>query len=195
MDHISIWKNALVDGQSLLNSLINNESFIESGAQLSVAMIECLKNGGTLFTCGNGGSHTQAMHFAEEWTGRFRKNRKPVASLALGDSSHVTCVGNDFGFDQIFSRQLEALGRKGDMVLLFTTSGQSPNLVEAAKVAKTKGIKCIGILGRDGGVLKNMVDLAIIVPAQSSDRIQEIHLKILHIAIESTERALFPENY
>ncbi|MBP7845641.1 MAG: SIS domain-containing protein [Proteobacteria bacterium] len=158
-------------------------------------MIECLKNGGTLFTCGNGGSHTQAMHFAEEWTGRFRKNRKPVASLALGDSSHVTCVGNDFGFDQIFSRQLEALGRKGDMVLLFTTSGQSPNLVEAAKVAKTKGIKCIGILGRDGGVLKNMVDLAIIVPAQSSDRIQEIHLKILHIAIESTERALFPENY
>ncbi len=195
MDHKSIWKNALVDGQNLLNSLISNESFIESGAQLSVAMIECLKNGGTLFTCGNGGSHTQAMHFAEEWTGRFRKNRKPVASLALGDSSHVTCVGNDFGFDQIFSRQLEALGRKGDMVLLFTTSGQSPNLVEAAKVAKTKDIKCIGILGRDGGVLKNMVDLAIIVPAQSSDRIQEIHLKILHIAIESTERALFPENY
>jgi D-sedoheptulose 7-phosphate isomerase len=195
MDHKSIWKNALVDGQNLLNSLINNESFIENGAQLSAAMIECLKNGGTLFTCGNGGSHTQAMHFAEEWTGRFRKNRKPVASLALGDSSHVTCVGNDFGFDQIFSRQLEALGRKGDMVLLFTTSGQSPNLVEAAKVAKTKGIKCIGILGRDGGVLKNMVDLAIIVPAQASDRIQEIHLKILHIAIESTERALFPENY
>ncbi len=195
MDHKSIWKNALVEGQNLLNSLINNESFIENGAQLSAAMIECLKNGGTLFTCGNGGSHTQAMHFAEEWTGRFRKNRKPVASLALGDSSHVTCVGNDFGFDQIFSRQLEALGRKGDMVLLFTTSGQSPNLVEAAKVAKTKGIKCIGILGRDGGVLKNMVDLAIIVPAQASDRIQEIHLKILHIAIESTERALFPENY
>ena len=195
MDHKSIWKNALVEGQNLLNSLINNESFIENGAQLSAAMIECLKNGGTLFTCGNGGSHTQAMHFAEEWTGRFRKNRKPVASLALGDSSHVTCVGNDFGFDQIFSRQLEALGRKGDMVLLFTTSGQSPNLVEAAKVAKTKGIKCIGILGRDGGVLKNMVDLAIIVHAQASDRIQEIHLKILHIAIESTERALFPENY
>jgi D-sedoheptulose 7-phosphate isomerase len=195
MSFNSQWSASLQEGEKLLKSLLTDESFLQDCAQLSRLISDCLKAGGTLLSCGNGGSHTQAIHFAEEWTGRFRKDRKAVAALALGESSHMSCVGNDYGFDHVFSRQVEALARKGDLLLLFTTSGNSKNLTLAAEAAKAKGVKTVGILGRDGGLLKSIVDHAIVVPAQSSDRIQEIHLKILHIAIETVERELFPENY
>jgi D-sedoheptulose 7-phosphate isomerase len=135
------------------------------------------------------------MHFAEEMTGRYRKDRRPLAALALGDASHVTCVGNDYGFEHIFSRQLEALGRKGDVLITLSTSGNSKNAILALETAKAKGITTIALLGRDGGKMKSLADLSIIVPAQTSDRIQEVHIKLLHIVIETVERDLFPEHY
>ena len=136
------------------------------------------------------------MHFAEELTGRFRGNREPLGALALGDPSHVTCVSNDFGFDYIFSRQIEGLGRKGDVLIGLSTSGNSKNVIHAFEAARKKGIKTVGLLGRGGGQLKGLCDVAIVVPlATTSDRIQEIHIKIIHTVIEDVERVLFPGNY
>jgi D-sedoheptulose 7-phosphate isomerase len=135
------------------------------------------------------------MHFAEELTGRFRKDRKALGALALGDPSHTTCVANDFGFDHVFARQLEGLGRGGDLLVGISTSGNSKNVLLAVEAAKEKGIKTVALLGRDGGKLKELVDLAIVIPSQDSDRIQEMHIKIIHTVIETCERAIFPENY
>jgi D-sedoheptulose 7-phosphate isomerase len=158
-------------------------------------LIESIQKGSNIFTCGNGGSHCDAMHFAEELTGRYRKDRKPLGALALGDASHVTCVSNDYGFKYIFSRQLEGLARKGDVLIGISTSGKSENVIIAIETAKKKGMKTIALLGNDGGLIKGLVDLPIIVPAKTSDRIQEVHIKIIHTVIETIERQLFPENY
>jgi D-sedoheptulose 7-phosphate isomerase len=158
-------------------------------------MVDTFKGGGNLFFCGNGGSHCDAMHAAEEFTGRFRKDRKAMGALALGDPAHLTCVANDFGFDQVFARQLEGLGRKGDMLIGISTSGNSKNIGNAFEVAKQKGIRTVALLGRDGGWMKDLADLTIIVPGKTSDRIQEMHIKILHNVIETCERELYPEHY
>ncbi len=135
------------------------------------------------------------MHFAEEFTGRYRKDRRPLGALALGDPSHVTCVSNDYGFDEVFSRQLDGLGRKGDLLVGLSTSGNSKNVIRAFEVARKKGMGTVALLGRDGGALKALADLAIVIPAQTSDRIQEMHIKLIHTVIETVERELFPENY
>jgi D-sedoheptulose 7-phosphate isomerase len=158
-------------------------------------LVDTMKSGHNLFTCGNGGSHCDAMHFAEELTGRYRKDRHALGALALGDASHVTCVSNDYGFEHIFARQVEGLGRPGDMLVGLSTSGNSANVIRAFEMAKKKNIKTVALLGRDGGKLKDLADLAIIVPGHSSDRIQELHIKLIHIVIEVLERELFPENY
>jgi D-sedoheptulose 7-phosphate isomerase len=189
------WIQSLRESEKLLHELISNNNFIKSAANLSNQIISTISENKNIFSCGNGGSHTQAMHFAEEWTGRYIKNRRPVGALCLGDASHLSCVGNDFGFEHVFSRQLEALARAGDLLLLFSTSGNSSNQMLAVKTAKKISVKTFAILGRDGGELIKHADHAIVVPSQSSARIQEIHLKILHIAIESAERKLFPELY
>jgi D-sedoheptulose 7-phosphate isomerase len=135
------------------------------------------------------------MHFAEELTGRYRKDRRPLGALALGDASHTTCVSNDYGFDHIFSRQILGLGQKNDVLLLLSTSGNSSNLLHAVEAAKSVGMKTVALLGRDGGKLKSLVDLCLIIPAETSDRIQEMHIKLIHTVIETVERELFPENY
>jgi len=135
------------------------------------------------------------MHFAEELTGRYRKDRRALGALALGDASHVTCVSNDYGFEYIFSRQLEGLGRKGDLLVGLSTSGNSKNVILAFETAKRMGIRTVALLGKGGGQLKSMADLAIVVPGQSSDRIQELHIKLIHTVIEVLERELFPEHY
>jgi D-sedoheptulose 7-phosphate isomerase len=135
------------------------------------------------------------MHFAEEMTGRYRKDRRPLGALALGDAAHTTCVSNDYGFDHVFSRQVEGLGRKGDLLVGLSTSGNSKNVCLAFEAARAKGIRTVALLGRDGGKLKGMADLAIVIPAQTSDRIQEMHIKLIHTVIETVERKLFPENY
>ncbi len=128
-----------------------------------------------------------AMHFAEELTGKFRNERRSLPAIAISDPSHITCTANDFGFEAIFSRYVEGLGNSGDLLLGLSTSGNSPNIINAVKAAKKKNIFTVGLLGKSGGDLKDLVDLPIIAPAETSDRIQEIHIKIIHIAIEAME--------
>lgn len=195
MDFQNIWSNCFQDAQKTLEQFRNDPNQIEKCAQFSKALIETYKRGGTVFSCGNGGSHCDAMHFAEEMTGRYRKDRRPLGALALGDPSHVTCVSNDYGFKFIFSRQVEGLGRSGDTLIGISTSGNSENVILAVEAAKRKGMKTIALLGKDGGKLREMVDLAIVVPAQTADRIQEMHIKLIHTVIETVEREIFPENY
>ncbi len=168
---------------------------METCEKFSQMLISTFKAGGNVFSCGNGGSHCDAMHFAEELTGKYRKDRRPLGALALGDSSHVTCVANDFGFEHIFSRQIQGLGRKGDLLIGLSTSGNSQNVINAFEAAKKIGVQTVALLGKGGGKLKGLADLAIVVPGETSDRIQELHIKIVHIVIETVERELFPENY
>lgn len=189
------WKNSFDEARQTLDRFLNQPETYPKLEQFTAMILETFKAGGTVFSCGNGGSHCDAMHFAEEWTGRYRKDRKPLGALALGDSSHTTCVTNDYGFEHVFERQVQALGRKGDLLLLFSTSGKSANQHRAAQAARQAGLRTVGLLGREGGPLRDMVDLAIVVPAQTSDRIQEVHIKLVHAVIETVERQLFPELY
>lgn len=195
MDHLKIWKNSLTEAAQCLNGFLSSPENLELCSRFSQVLVEIVGGGGNIFTCGNGGSHCDAMHFAEELTGRYRKNRRPLGALALGDPSHVTCTANDYGFEYIFVRQLEGLGRKGDLLIGLSTSGNSKNVILAFEAAKKMGIKTVALLGRDGGTLKNMADVAILVPGTTADRIQELHIKLVHIVIETLERELFPENY
>ena len=195
MEILDTWKSSLTEARTTLDRFLDDRELMNNCVQFSRLLLETFRNEGNAFSCGNGGSHCDAMHFAEEFTGRFRKDRKPLGALALGDPSHTTCVSNDYGFEHIFSRQLQGLGRKGDILIGLSTSGNSRNVIEAVKCAKEMGIKAVALLGRDGGQLKDLVDVAIVVPAQTSDRIQELHIKLLHTVIETVERELFSENY
>ncbi len=145
--------------------------------------------------CGNGGSNCDAIHFAEEFTGRFRKARKPLPVLALSDSSHITCVANDYGFEDIFSRGVEAYGMANDILIGISTSGNSENVLKAINKANDLTMITIGLLGKDGGKINELCDHVLIVKGDTSDRIQEVHITILHIIIELVERKLFPQNY
>ena len=137
-----------------------------------------------------------AMHFAEEWTGRFRQDRSALAAVAFSDPSHLTCIANDFGYDEVFAREVEAYGKKGDLLLAISTSGNSPNVLRACEVARERGVTTVGLLGKGGGQLGGHVDIPIVVPdATTSDRIQEVHIKVIHITIEAVERRMFPANY
>ena len=154
-------------------------------------MADSIKNGGKIMSAGNGGSMCDAMHFAEELTGRYRDNRPAYPAIAIADPSHLTCVGNDYGFDYVFSRFLEGMGFKGDVFLGISTSGNSKNIIEACKVCKEKGLTSIVLLGKDGGKLKDLCDLPIIVPHVGyADRIQEVHTMIIHIMIRGIEELL-----
>jgi D-sedoheptulose 7-phosphate isomerase len=190
-----LWISSFKEAAQVLESFSSDPALIEACEDFSRRLTLTFEQGGNVFSCGNGGSHCDAMHFAEEFTGRYRKDRRPLGALALGDPSHVTCVSNDYGFKHIFERQIEGLGRKGDLLLGLSTSGNSENVIRAFEAARKKGIQTVALLGRDGGELKTLADLAIVVPAQTSDRIQEMHIKIIHTVIESVERRLFPENY
>lgn len=154
-------------------------------------MADSIKNGGKIMSAGNGGSMCDAMHFAEELTGRYRDNRPSYSAIAIADPSHLTCVGNDYGFDYVFSRFLEGMGFKGDVFLGISTSGNSKNIIEACKVCKEKGLTSIVLLGKNGGKLKDLCDLPIIVPHVGyADRIQEVHTMIIHIMIRGIEELL-----
>ena len=163
--------------------------FIE---ELSEAIAECFQNGGKVLIAGNGGSLCDAAHFAEELTGGFREKRKALPAIALNDAGHLTCVGNDFGFEDVFSRAIEALGKPGDIFIALTTSGNSINLLNAIPVAKEIGMKTASFLGKTGGKMKGMSDFELIVPGFTySDRIQEAHMTAIHILIEMVENHLF----
>lgn len=155
----------------------------------------CLRAEGRLLSCGNGGSMCDAMHFAEELSGRFRDDRPALSALALSDPGHLSCVANDYGYEQVFARGVQAHGRTGDVLLAITTSGHSPNVLAAAREARGRGMKVFGLLGKGGGPALAHCDRAVVVPSSSTDRIQEIHIKVIHILIEGIERALFPANY
>ncbi len=195
MDTQEVWLSSFKEAEETVRKFWQDAGNIKLCQAFSEALLDTYRAGGSAFSCGNGGSHCDAMHFAEELTGRYRKDRRPLGALALGDPSHVTCVSNDYGFEYIFSRQLEGLARKGDLLLGLSTSGNSKNVIVAFEKAKEIGVKTVALLGRDGGALKSMADLSIVVPAETSDRIQEVHIKIIHTVIETVERQLFPENY
>ncbi len=165
-----------------------NLSLIESASQV---IVESIQQGGKVISCGNGGSHCDAMHFAEELTGKYRENRKAIPAICISDASHISCVANDYGYEFIFSRYLEALGNKGDVLLGLSTSGNSQNIIRAAQTAKEKGMKVIILSGKDGGKLAPLADVEIRVPHFGyADRIQEIHIKVIHILMLLIEKQL-----
>lgn len=190
---------ALIDSYKitfdLLKDFIEKEEKEKITDKIAIELSNIFNNGGKVLIAGNGGSNCDALHFAEEFTGRFRGNRRALPAIAISDSSHITCVGNDFGFDYIFSRGVEAYGKEGDMFIGISTSGNSENILKAVQIAKDMGIKTVGLLGKDGGKLKGMCEYEFVIPGLTSDRIQEIHMMILHIVIEGVERIMFPENY
>ena len=190
-----ILKQSFLEEYEVLGAFIKDEKNFETIGKIATELADAYKNGKKSLIAGNGGSNCDAMHFAEEFTGRFRKERPALPSISISDSSHITCVGNDYGFDAIFSKGVEAFGQEGDFFLGLSTSGNSKNIIEAVKVAKEKGLKTVALLGKDGGQLKGMCDYEFIINAKTSDRVQEVHMMILHIIIEGVERGLFPENY
>jgi D-sedoheptulose 7-phosphate isomerase len=188
-------KNSLTEASNTLDSFINNKNNLELISNSINALSECYSKNGRAFSCGNGGSMCDAIHFAEELTGRFRKNRPPLPAMAISDPGHITCVANDFGYDQIYSRHLEAWGNKGDVLVAISTSGNSPNIINAVNMAHQKEMKVIGLLGKGGGKLESLVDFPLVINSNVSDRIQEMHIKLIHIFIEGIERKLFPDHY
>ncbi len=158
----------------------NFELINKAGNVMSLA----LKNGNKIISCGNGGSMSDAMHFAEELSGRYRGDRKPLAAIAISDSGHLTCVGNDYGYDQIFSRFVDGLGKEGDILLAISTSGNSANVINAIASAKNAGMQVIGLTGKDGGKIASLCDVEIRAPhSEFADRVQEIHIKVIHSLI------------
>ncbi len=188
-------KNSYLKAFDLLNEFAHNQENIDLTTEISNQMAQSFLAGNKILVCGNGGSACDAMHFAEEFTGRFRKERKPLPVMHLMDPSHVTCVGNDYGFDEIFSRGVLAFGKPNDWLVSLSTSGQSENIYRACRAAKAQGLKTLALLGKTGGKVAGMCDYEFIIPGVTSDRIQEIHMLILHVLIEGIERELFPDNY
>jgi D-sedoheptulose 7-phosphate isomerase len=184
------------EAAATLRAFLDDPECLAGVRRFVAASTAALRAGKKLMACGNGGSMCDAMHFAEEWTGRFRRDRAALPAIAFSDPSQLTCIANDFGFDEVFARSVEAYGQPGDLLVALSTSGNSPNIRKAVVAAKARGVITVGLLGKGGGELRAQVDIPIVVPrAQTSDRIQEVHIKVLHIAIEAVERELFPANY
>lgn len=182
---------AVQDGINAVNQLSQPHAldFIE---QVAEAITRCFQAGNKVIVAGNGGSLCDAMHFAEELTGYFRTKRAPLPALALCEPGHITCVGNDLGFEHVFSRAVEAFGKPGDLFVGLTTSGNSPNIINAFEVAQTRGLTTVAFLGKEGGKLKGVADLELIIEGfKTSDRIQEAHMTAIHIIIEQVEQLLF----
>lgn len=180
-------RSALADAQNALRELLSDESALRTLEDAAGLVARTLGSGGKLLACGNGGSMGDAMHFCEEWTGRFRQDRRPYAAIALGDPTQLTCIANDFGFEQVFARQVRALGATGDLLIVLSTSGNSPNVVLAAREARAMGIRVVGLLGRGGGKAIGECDVALLCPGETPDRIQELHMLCLHAIIEAAE--------
>ncbi len=175
-------KGELTASRQVLDSFMNNPENLENISVAATLMAESLKHGGKILSCGNGGSHCDAMHFAEELTGRYREGRDALSALAISDPSHLSCVSNDYGFEYVFSRFVDALGRPGDVLLGLSTSGNSANVIRAFESAREKGMHCVALTGKDGGKLGPMADVEIRVPHDGyADRIQEVHIKVIHI--------------
>ena len=189
MNHASA---SLAAAKKALDQLIASPTAAAAIDPCCTLLAERFAAGRKVLICGNGGSACDAMHFAEELTGRFRNDRPALPGIACTDPGHITCTANDYGFEHVFSRWVEALGQKGDVLILLSTSGNSPNILKAAEVGKARGLTTIALLGKDGGKLRGRCDHELVVPGDGSDRIQELHMLILHTLVEGVERTLFP---
>jgi D-sedoheptulose 7-phosphate isomerase len=179
------------EATSVLEAFLGDARNMEAIERAGAAMVESIRQGGKIISCGNGGSMCDAMHFAEELSGRYRDNRRALPALSISDPSHMSCVGNDYGYDYVFSRYVEALGNRGDVLLGISTSGNSANVLHAAETARSKGLTVIALTGKDGGKLAPLCDVEIRVPWMGyADRIQEIHIKVIHSLIDYIERNL-----
>src|SRR5690554_1965809 len=188
----SIIKTNLLEAKAILEQFIEDERSLENIAKAVAILVESFKEGKKVISCGNGGSMCDAMHFAEELTGRFREHRAALAAIAISDPSHISCVANDYGFDEIFSRYIEGVGNKGDVLLAISTSGNSKNVLKAVKVAKEKRMKIIALTGKDGGKIGPLADVEIRAPKSTyADRAQEIHIKVIHSLIHAVEIEMF----
>jgi D-sedoheptulose 7-phosphate isomerase len=174
-----------------LSSFLADDALIASTDRLTSLLAERFRAERKVLICGNGGSACDAAHFAEELTGRFRKDRPPLAAVACTDAGHITCTANDYGFEEIFARWVTALGKQGDVLIVLSTSGNSPNIRRAIDAAKEKGMTPVALLGRGGGKTKSACDLEIIVPGSNSERIQELHMLVLHAVVDGVEARLF----
>jgi len=186
----------LNEANDTLKAVISDNDFISKFEKATVLLTSAFQNNQRVYSCGNGGSMCDSMHFAEELTGRFRKDRAPLPATAISDPGYISCVSNDFGYEHIFSRYIEGWGKPNDILVAITSSGNSPNVIEAVNSAKKIGMKSIALLGKGGGKLREMVDIPLVVPhTKNTDRVQEIHIKLIHLFIEGVERKLFPKNY
>ena len=180
--------NSLEEARRELDAFISDPQTVDSIRKAAELMTACLKGGGKIISCGNGGSLCDATHFAEELTGRYRNDRKPMPAMAINDPAYLTCVGNDYSFDEVFSRWIEAFGKPGDVLLAISTSGNSTNVLNAARKAKEAGMKVVALTSKKGQTLSALSDVSVMAPdAPHSDRIQEIHIKVIHILIEAIE--------
>lgn len=181
----------LQEASNILTAFMKNPLALANISDAATLMASAVDAGSKIISCGNGGSHCDAMHFAEELTGKYRLPRKAIPALCISDPSHISCVGNDYGYDFVFSRYLEALGNRGDILLAISTSGQSANVIKAAETAREKGMKVVALTGKDGGKLGPLADIEIRVPHSGfADRTQEIHIKIIHILILLIEKRI-----
>jgi D-sedoheptulose 7-phosphate isomerase len=188
----SLIQAELTEARTVLDQFLANEANLAYIAQAAELMATSLRNGGKILTCGNGGSLCDAQHFAEELSGRYRQDRPALAAIALTEASHMTCVANDYGFEFVFSRFVQALGRPGDVLLAISTSGNSPNVLNAAEAAKAAGMLVVSLTGKNGGKLADLSDVEIRVPHFGfADRIQEVHIKAIHIMIMLIEKLAF----
>lgn len=184
-------RSELNEAANVLDKFMNDPSKIEAIQRAAKLIADSFKAGGKIMSCGNGGSHCDAMHFAEELTGRYRENRPGYAGIAISDPSHLSCVSNDFGYDSVFSRYIEAVGKQGDVLLGISTSGNSTNILKAIEAARRNNIKVITLMGKDGGKMRGLADVEICVEHFGyADRIQEIHIKVIHILILLIEKEM-----
>lgn len=186
----------LAESAQALDDLRRDAAGLAAIERAAQAFIATFRAGGRAFSCGNGGSMSDAMHFAEELTARYRKDRAGLPATAISDAGHISCVGNDYGYDFIFSRYIEAHARAGDALLAISTSGTSRNILKAAEVAKARGARVVALTGRRDSALGKLADIDVCTPGGAfADRVQELHIKVIHIWLELIERDLFPENY
>ena len=184
-------RSELTEAAQVLNAFLADDKNIQDIEAAAKVIADSFKQGGKVLSCGNGGSHCDAMHFAEELTGRYRENRPGYPGIAISDPSHLSCVSNDFGYEFVFSRYLEAVGQTGDVLFGLSTSGNSGNILKAMETANQKGMKTIALTGKDGGKMAGIADVEIRVPHFGyADRIQEVHIKIIHIVIQLIEKEM-----
>lgn len=192
-DHI---RDSLNEARAALDALLANRETLGAIARAAELLIGTFRAGGRVYSCGNGGSMSDAMHFAEELTGRYRENRPGLPALAISDPGHLTCVANDFGYEHVFARFLESHARAGDCLLAISTSGTSVNIINAAQTAKARNARVIALTGKPGSQLAALADVCICTPGgRYADRAQELHIKVIHILIELVEREMFGDNY